>query len=138
MSLEVRLTLGDPPHITVSGQTPAPGGALEGVEHGGDSKTNESVQAVLKPDEAAAFRLGIPRGRMEAQVTYRRQLTGGVFVHYRQKPGGHSSWFVPLAQLYASHTQREARRIDFYAHTRTTQRHPRPEGLTVQEPAQSP
>lgn len=79
---------------------------------------------------------------MEAQVTYRGQLTGGVFVRHGQKPGGHSSWFVPLAQLYASHTlsqtQREARRIDFYAHSRTTQRHPRPEGLTVQEPAQSP
>ena len=58
MSLEVRLTRGAPPHITVSGQTP--GGALGGVEHGGDSETNESVQAVLKPDEAAVFQLRIP------------------------------------------------------------------------------
>ena len=46
-----------------------------------------------------------------------------------------------LAQLYDRHTrdqtQRETLRVDFYGHARTTQRDPRPEELTVKEPARS-
>ena len=76
------------------------------------------------------------------KVTYRRQLTGGVFLHYGKRQGGHYFWYVPLAQLYETHTrdqhQREALRVDFYAHTRTTQRDPRPEELVVKTPVQSP
>ena len=91
------------------------------------------VEAVLKPGQAVVFELGITSGRIEAQVTYARRLTGGVFVHYGQKKGGHYFWYVPLAHLYDRNTldqrQRETLRVDFYAHARTTQRDPRPDEL---------
>ena len=113
-------------------------GTSESVEVG----STAGVEALLAPGQAVVFELGITSGRIEAQVTYRRQLTGGVFVHYGKKKGGHYFWYVPLAQLYDPHTlsqnQRETLRIDFYSHARTTQRDPRPEELTVQDSAQSP
>ena len=91
------------------------------------------IEAMLKPGQAVVFELGITSGRIEAQVTYARRLTGGVFVHYGRKKGGHYLWYVPLAQLYDRDTldrpQRETLRVDFYAHARTTQRNLRPDEL---------
>ena len=104
-------------------------GTSESVEVG----STAGVEAVLQPGQAVVFELGITSGRIEAQVTYRRQLTDGAFVHYGQKQGGHYFWNVPLAQLYDPHAlrqhQREALRVDFYSHARTTQRDPFPEEL---------
>ena len=109
--------------------------------YGQSSGSNESVEvgsaagieAVLKPGQAVVFELGITSSRIEAQVTYVRRLTGGVFVHYGQKKGGHYFWYMPLVQLYDRETldrlQRETLRVDFYAHARTTQRDPRPDEL---------
>ena len=33
-------------------------------------------------------------------MVYARQLTGGVFVRYGRRKGGHHFWYVPLARLY--------------------------------------
>ena len=71
-------------------------GTSESVEVGSAA----GVEAVLKPGEAVVFELGITSGRIEAQVTYAVQLTGGVFVHYGKKKGGHYFWYLPLARLY--------------------------------------
>ena len=104
-------------------------GSSESVEVG----STAGVEAVLQPGQAVVFELGITTGRIEAQVTYARQLTGGVFVNYGKRQGGHYFWYVPLAQLYDRNTlhqnQRETLRVDFYAHARTTQRDPRPDEL---------
>lgn len=104
-------------------------GTSESVEVGSAA----GVEAVLKPGQAVVFELGITSDHIEAQVTYARRLTGGVFVHYNQKKGGHYLWYVPLARLYDRDTldqhQRETLKVDFYAHARTTQRDPRPNEL---------
>ena len=71
--------------------------------YGENSGTNESaevgstagVEAVLQPGQAVVFELGITSGRIEAQVTYRRQLTDGAFVHYGQKQGDTISGMCP-------------------------------------------
>ena len=106
--------------------------------YGQNSGTSESVEvataAGVEAGQRVVFELGITSGRIEAQVTYRRQLTGGVFLHYGKRQGGHYFWYVPLAQLYETHPLR----IDFYSHARTTQRDPRPEELTVKDPVRSP
>ncbi len=105
-------------------------GSSESVEVG----STAGVEAVLQPGQAVVFELGITTGRIEAQVTYARQLTGGVFVNYGKRQGGHYFWYVPLAHLYDRNTlhqnQRETLRVDFYSHARTTQRDPRPDELT--------
>ena len=92
--------------------------------------TAAGVEAVLKLGQRVVFELGITSGRIEAQFTYRRQLTGGVFVHYGKRKDGHYFRYLPLAHLYDAHTlsqtQRGTLRVDFYSHTRTTQRDPMP------------
>ncbi len=58
-------------------------GSSESVEVG----STAGVEAVLQPGQAVVFELGITTGRIEAQVTYARQLTGGVFVNYGKRQG---------------------------------------------------
>ena len=51
----------------------ASSGSSESVEVG----STAGVEAVLQPGQAVVFELGITTGRIEAQVTYARRLTGG-------------------------------------------------------------
>lgn len=108
-------------------------GESTGTSESVEVSSAAGVEAVLAPGAAVVFELGITSGRIEARVTYAVQLTGGVFVHYGQKKGGHYFWYVPLARLYDRSTlerrQRESLKVDFYAHARTTQRDPRPDEL---------
>ena len=105
-------------------------GESSGTSKSVEVATADGVDAVMKPGQRVVFELGITSGRIEAQVTYRRQLTGGVFVRYGKKKDGHYFWYVPLVKLYDRHTRdqtrRETLRVDFYSHTRTTPRDPRP------------
>ena len=108
-------------------------GESTGTSESVEVSSAAGVEALLQPGQAVVFELGITSGRIEAQVTYAVRLTGGVFVHYGKKKGGHYFWYVPLAQLYDRSTldqrQRESLKVDFYAHARTTQRDPRPDEL---------
>ena len=73
----------------------------------------------MQPGQRVVFELGFTSGRIEALVTYARQLKGGVFEHYSQKQGVHGFWNVPLARLYDrpafQQNQQEALRVDFCA-----------------------
>ena len=115
------------------------GGEAAGSKVGGSTSLSFTGAYGQNSGTSESMEVGSTAG-VEAQVTYRRQLTGGVFVHYGKRQGGLYFWNVPLAKLYHRHTlsqtQRETLRVDFYA--RTTQRDLRPEELAQLPPARAP
>ena len=70
-------------------------GQNSGTSESVEVATAADVEAVLQPGQRVVFELGITRGRIEAQVTYRRQLPGGVFVHYGKRKGATISGMCP-------------------------------------------